>query len=149
MENLFVTYAIALLLKQLGFNEKCLAYFNDKKTFYLHDHPNAFYTDNEHVESYCTNIFSKKINKANACQAPTWEQVETWLRDNHNIAIIWDIQSGSSCTYNPFKEGFCFEIVKGINYKTCSLPVSNNIVHDSYYTGRAYNILEVLEYLKK
>ena len=151
MEKLFVTYSIAILLKELGFNEPCFGYYDEDNQLMSFPKLNVFWNDNDKL-SYnrsIKNIFNKNKSDKLMCLAPTWEQVEDWLRDNHNIAIIWDIQSGSSCTYNPFKKGFCFEIIKGIGNKTTSLPISNNIVHDSYYTGRMYNVLEVLEYLKK
>lgn len=149
MEKLFVTYSIALLMKNLGFNQKCLGYFDEKGELISFSRLDVFWNDNNKLSwnRHIKYIFRKSKSAELMCLAPTWEQVETWLRDVHNIAIIWDIQSGNSCTYNPFKEGFCFEIIKCIGNKTISLPISTNIVHDSYYNGREYNVLKVLEYI--
>lgn len=79
MNEQFMPYEMAFKFKELGFDERCFAYFNDKKEFNLHTNPNAFYTRNSHVEKWCTTIWARKKNKLQACQTPLWQQAYEWL----------------------------------------------------------------------
>jgi hypothetical protein len=143
----FVTYDIAKSLKDLGFNEKCFGYFNEKKSFFHHEHPQAFYTRNDSVESYCTNIFSKRVTRANACQAPLWQQVTDWLRIEHKININFDFVGIDSCSY----------IVENLNKidPNFSTPeflyvsdMSKSEDFMSYYNARKYAILKAIEIIR-
>lgn len=77
MKNQFVTYKIALKLKELGFNEECLGYFrNNTKSFHLGE--------------------DTRVQK-DSVLAPLWQQVIDWL-DNKDIHIIlYFPQSISGC----------------------------------------------------
>lgn len=88
MEKEFATYEISRECKELGFNERCFAYYDHNKQFKLQDNPLAFYTRNDSISSWCTNIFAKKESKLNACSAPLWQQVIDWLRLCYNMNII-------------------------------------------------------------
>ena len=68
MEKQFVTYEIALKLKDLGFNEDCLA-FTDDKSLFLGD-----------VAEYIKPCI----------KVPLWQQVIDWLREEYNIHIYID-----------------------------------------------------------
>ena len=75
MKNQFVTYEIALKLKELGFNEECLACYTPhlgKGIFELISKG----TSNE------KSGFNERFIKAkaiNGCAAPLWQQVIDWL----------------------------------------------------------------------
>ena len=67
MKELFCSYEQSLALKELGFNEPCLACWN-------------FYTNEFYYNSYPTNFFSDDV-----VQLPTKSQVFKWFREKHNL----------------------------------------------------------------
>ena len=78
MKEQFVTYEIALKLKELGFDDPCLAYFSNDKYHDLHHS--------------CENVMEGNfvINNYNELKTPLWQQVIDWFRDEKfiNIEII-------------------------------------------------------------
>ena len=64
MEKEFVTYEIALALKELGFDEPCLAYFEDKEL--MHGMLN-------------------NLGKRRYLVSPLWHQAFRWFRVKHNL----------------------------------------------------------------
>ena len=73
--NIFVTYDIALYLKNKGFNDECVAYY----------YP---YTSGEFIHKIASveNINKDLYNLA-LVKAPTWQQVIDWIYYNMNIFI--------------------------------------------------------------
>ncbi|MGV8961885.1 MAG: hypothetical protein ACOH2V_00700 [Candidatus Saccharimonadaceae bacterium] len=77
MKNQFSTYEIAKKLKELGFDEECLAYYhNDNEditdnNFYLFDYFNTIGITTTQLKS----------NKGMECfiAAPLWQQIIDWL----------------------------------------------------------------------
>lgn len=77
MEKQFVTYEIALELKELGFNEHCIAFY------YLFENEEKF------LISTITNTNSS-WGKDTHMSAPLWQQALEFLRQNHiNIEIAY------------------------------------------------------------
>jgi hypothetical protein len=75
MKNLFVPYEQALQLKELGFDERCLAFYNGKflqSTDYDFD-----------------NSISKDIGLC--IVAPLYQQAFRWLRDKYNLVSKVDV----------------------------------------------------------
>ena len=75
MKSQFVPYEIALALKELGFDEPCIAWYNPKilaKFGYWHQEKNIW----RNTECY-----------ANYITAPLYQQVEQWFREKHQIII--------------------------------------------------------------
>lgn len=71
--NIFTPFEIAQLAKQAGFNEPCLAYYHKHQLF-------AIDIDINDSASWSTNGESLK----DVITAPTWGQLEDWLRIEHN-----------------------------------------------------------------
>jgi hypothetical protein len=70
MEKEFVPYKESLALKELGFDEPCLFYFDkDKKLMYC---PHWFNN---------SSLIENKIN----ISAPTWKQAFKFFRDKHDL----------------------------------------------------------------
>lgn len=96
MKEQFVTYEIALKLKELGFDEECLAiyYKDDEPKELLFSIPEK-YSSNPEVAKYQARDAIRQINfdKGWAIKAPLWQQVIDWFRNNHllNVEItpIW------------------------------------------------------------
>lgn len=130
MEEQFVTYEIALKLKELGFDEEVLATYdtdkldtkNDLKIF-------AFSVPNK-------GIFEEGFKRGWCIKAPLWQQVIDWFRENHQILT------------NPLIE------IKGVYSWVIAWPISSyeveteHIQAENWYRAREYAILKAIELCK-
>ena len=87
MNEQFCNYEISKKLKDLGFNEECLAVFYQEKFM------------NGHIEPYVWNLVNSiktnsDCNSIDIVTAPLWQQVIDWF-DNKNIIIGIDINPGT------------------------------------------------------
>lgn len=87
MEKEFVTYEIALKLKNLGFAEQCF----------------GKYVENSVVGYPTLDIYQEEKNTMSSgsksiyvCSAPIWQQVQRWLLEQHNIHITITSRSQES-----------------------------------------------------
>ncbi len=94
MQKEFVTYEIAKKLKELGFDEPCLAYYAKSESFY--DIPNTFFMHPSGIEY--ENI------KGSSFLAPLWQQAIDWFYYNHEILIV-QIPSYSMKVWEVSKKG--------------------------------------------
>ena len=79
MKEQFVPYKITLLLKEAGFGEQCLAYYD-----------NAEYT----LRSIDTDFVNfRSIGECIA--APLWQQAIEWFEDKHNIILSRNVNYSS------------------------------------------------------
>ena len=80
MTKEFVPYELAWELKQLGFDEPCLAFYldNDKKSF------------TKCMERADTNTWLKEHMKVygDATTAPLYQQAFRWFRENYALCIV-------------------------------------------------------------
>lgn len=79
MKHLFVPYAIALALKEKGFDEPCFGF-----------HYVYFKGDNVELKiepNGRTNAAFIKADAKSCCLAPVYQQVVDWFRDKHSIYI--------------------------------------------------------------
>ena len=91
MEKQFVTYEIALKLKELGFDEECLAW-------YL---PEIYIKDNictPILGAYCRNWSSSK----DRLNCPLYQQVTDWFREKHNIHIEVELTDNTMQFYYQY-----------------------------------------------
>jgi hypothetical protein len=79
MKNEFIPYEQALKLKELGFDEPCLAYYNinDELTFTI-------------IVSQNTNSFWL-ANPSNIISAPLYQQAFRWFREKYKLVALIDI----------------------------------------------------------
>jgi hypothetical protein len=89
--NTTITFEIAKLLKDKGFDEKCSHYYIDNFQNFKHDGklyktglPNDW--DNDNILQ-----FVKRTNQPHLCNAPTVAEVLMWLYEKHGIWICVDI----------------------------------------------------------
>jgi hypothetical protein len=73
MNKEFCTYEQALALKELGFDEKCFAMYNEYEELIW---------NTEH-SSLCYN----SQGYSDMCTAPTYSEAFRWLRKNHNLYV--------------------------------------------------------------
>lgn len=85
MEKDFIPYDRALKLKELGFDEPCLAWYGSEEIFEI----SGRYKNSTHTVGYCVS-------------APTFSQVFRWFRNEHLLNGVPD----------NWKNQWCFEIVK-------------------------------------
>ena len=83
MKEQFVTYEIALKLKELGFNDECLACY----TPHLGNGIFELISKGSSNEKSAFNQRFVKANSVNGCSAPLWQQVIDWVREKQNIYI--------------------------------------------------------------
>lgn len=90
IEEQFVGYKVALLLKEKGFDEEVFTYYH------VHDRYDFSYMDDGEFENYCENDYEQvndnysffnhcSIYRAARC---TQQMAMRWLREKHNIAIL-------------------------------------------------------------
>lgn len=71
IQKQFVPYKIALAIKELGFNEMCIATFDEDKDFDLQNFEQNYDTFPSHIIAI-----------------PLWQQVIDWLREKYDINIV-------------------------------------------------------------
>ena len=147
MKKQFVTYEIALKLKELGFDEECFAIFfrailnNGRTVNYISDDwESPFYKNRTNSESNSVDIVS----------APLWQQVIDWLRDEHDIVIEIVRQK----YFDTYANSYAYEVVCKV-YKNKELEGSvvirdnkNNHIFYSYEEAREHAILKAIELCK-
>jgi hypothetical protein len=130
MEKQFCTYEIALKLKELGFNENCIATFGENQVFDLQDFEQNYDTFPSHIIA-----------------APLWQQVIDWFRDKQNIKIELsfankDLNEHEFAVFGDFKE-FVTCITDRIKLG------DDRIVYKSYPECREQAILKAIEFKQK
>ena len=151
MEKQFVTYEIALSLKELGFNEPCLGFF-DKELFLfcLVDQESDCEINTITYKNGLNNIIAD-INYETIIIAPLWQQVIDWFKKKLDLNI--------EVNYLPNikKYGIIVsdmniiprELTKEENLRR-SIDITNHYVkYDSYEEAREQAILKTIELCKK
>lgn len=135
MKEQFVTYEIALKLKELGFDEECFGYYSEQhdKTKFLCLYQEEDYFDEIRLE------------------APLWQQVIDWLREKHDIVI----EIARQKYFDTYANSYAYEVVCKV-YKNKELEGSvvirdnkNNHIFYSYEEAREQAILKAIELIKK
>ena len=107
MEKEFVPYELAVKLKELGFNEPCLACYLDN-VFVI-----KLQSQNSEFEYFNNTTFS--FNEK-SFSAPLWQQAFDWFREKYDMQLgICHINGGFDCWTN---DGDLFENGKYCNFKT-------------------------------
>ena len=138
MEKEFVTYEIALGLKELGFDEECFAIFfrtilnNGRTVNYISDDwESPFYKNRTNSESNSVDIVS----------APLWQQVVDWFREKHEISIDVYTVCGFESLY------YSWDIVTKNNiFGANDFKIGSN---RSFHKMREEAILKAIEIIKK
>lgn len=141
MKKQFVTYEIALKLKELGFDEECMAYYKDKKMSGVNK------WNREDFEFHSINIKDVTNTTSEIVLAPLWQQVIDWFREKYNIhtnIISWS----DAAIIN----------LDGIVLDTYQISVFKNsdknpikyieVYYDDYYKAREQAILKAIELVK-
>ena len=128
MEKRFVTYEIAKKLKDIGFDEKCIGYFNRKGELIC--------GPNVSDEAFLfTNI--GKVPKC--CLTPLWQQAIEFLSEQYNILIYIDFTPKESYFYRETKLGYSL-------YHIDSEAENENKIN--FYEAREQAILKAIELIQ-
>lgn len=111
LKNLFVSKEIAIKLKEIGFDEPCLAvyrggslYFDKMICGYASDLENKDFSTNSSLDNYSVN----KEDRYYWITAPMLVQVIDWLRVKHDI----ELGSPKNIIFNGGKRHFRVSIYK-------------------------------------
>ena len=123
MKKQFVTYEIALKLKELGFDEECFGRYEG--TDYYLEKWNGVKLEPTHTTSQ--NTFSWQL-----ASAPLWQQVIDWFREKHKIRVCNLVNIYIEATF--------------IIYHSTDVEVIDG---NDFYKTREQAILKAIELCKK
>lgn len=148
----FVDIRISKMLKHLGFNEYCYAYYNSFGDLKLQPFPYMFWSKNDNIKWF-GNIFTKNKYKKNMCTAPSYEQVVDWFFLGYNIFI--EIQ----LTDNTNEYGFSYCIIDSTkriksasNIESASFKYSNDRLYfntKDAYEAAFYKVIGIITERRK
>lgn len=87
MKHLFVSYDLALKLKEKGFDEPCFAYYDGN--YYLKDELQGL--------AYIYSNSNSFIKNSEKYTAPLYQQVIDWFREKYGIEIWITSMGGNNC----------------------------------------------------
>lgn len=124
MKEQFVTYEIALQLKEKGFKEEVLATYDTEKT----DSRNelkifAFSVPNK-------GIFEEGFNRGWCIRAPLWQQAIDWLRGECFNIVIFPVNDRTEWFYG----------INVVTWQACD----RSVLYKSYEEAREQAILKAL-----
>lgn len=79
MDKQFVPHKQSLKLKELGFEEECLGYYNKKHELRIAGQIHVGLDGEE---------MSNGVLNSKYCSAPLWQQAFDWFREKHNLHIF-------------------------------------------------------------
>jgi hypothetical protein len=129
MEKEFVSYGIALKLKELGFDEPCLTYYYEL-TSNLRTH---LAIDIRNAWTYSGN------KKLGFTLAPLYQQVFKWLRNKY------DIDFSINTTYSKYNENTIKQYSGFIDTKTMYTNVG---FYDNYEEAQLAGLQKMIEIIK-
>jgi len=127
MKEQFVTYDIALKLKELGFDEECFAYFHPDSDFCMFE-----YYDFERQNS----TIHSDYGGIKQCTAPLYQQAIDWFIEKHRINCVVGYTEDN-------KE----EFMAIIDRPNQSIDYNMNSTK-SYYKAREQAILKAIKLIK-
>lgn len=92
MEKDFAPYPESMELKELGFDEKCLAYYKDNE---LYQEAGVCYVNADFEE---TLVWDEMLPNKN-CTAPLYQQAFRWFRENNGLFIAPNVISYENGPY--------------------------------------------------
>ena len=129
MSNEFVSYEIALKLKELGFNEPCFTYYyefnSNLRTHLVVDINNAW-------------TYSGNTNFGFTL-APLYQQVFKWIREKHNIDI------SINTIYSKYNENTIKQYSGVIDTKTMYTNVG---FYDNYEEAQLAGLQKMIEIIE-
>ena len=131
MDEEFISYEQALALKELGFDEPCLAFWDGKN-------PDAFYFNNIRDASGDYVPFQKH-DRLKWFGAPLYQQAFRWFREKHKLWV-----------YNiPYSGGkYCIEIWRLVEGDDYAKTREDRVIMDSWEEAEKACLDKLIEILK-
>ena len=127
MKNEFVSYEMALALKELGFDEPCFTYYkNDQLSNILELVKNS---EMENVNNEVDNYIS----------APTFSQAFRFFRERHGLYGLY--------TMGDYENNFYWQIWRN-DYITKTYITASNYVFEKYEEAELACLLKLIEIVK-
>lgn len=127
MKNEFVSYEIALALKELGFDEPCFTYYkNDQLSNILELVKNS---EMENVNNEVDNYIS----------APTFSQAFRFFRERHGLYGLY--------TMGDYENNYYWQIWRN-DYITKTYITASNYVFEKYEEAEQACLLKLIEVVK-
>lgn len=137
MKEQFVTYEIALKLKELGFDEGCLAYYGDNI---------LIFDKHEYLECDIKVNYVLGWKYEMVTLAPLWQQVIDWFRSKYKLSISVFPISSNRWFYSIRK----YKEAPDFNYKdVISSPYPVGFAKETSNEAREQAILKAIELCQK
>lgn len=133
MKKQFVPYELALMLKEKGFNERCVASWLGK--IFSFDGKEVLHID----ERYGNGQDQIYLQLPIKCLAPLWQQVVNWFREKHDIHI--DNNNNYSLESYWWKNGKGCGFKERVRIKKYSYYINRGEYKTKYY-ATPYEALE-------
>jgi len=131
IQNQFCSYEIALKLKELGFEERCLGLVCDDGSIIIHQ-------ANKHDQFY-----------NQTCLAPLWQQVIDWFREKHKYSVSIHVDENNS-TPSDIKYWYCIDSFFEVpNNKIVREGIEEVDNFSSFEEAREQAILKAIKLIKK
>lgn len=139
MEKQFVTYEIALAVKELCFNEWCFAYFSSEGEY------NEFlYYDMEHQNSNLQSDYGGEKE----CTAPLWQQVIDWFREKHSLDIHVTFRHQDGNKIDGINSVYYDIEIYRLHWGDAYKEYNFNQISDNYHYSREQAILKAIKLIK-
>jgi hypothetical protein len=99
-EKDFVPYEQALALKELGFDEPCMCFYNNRKELKVYHNVDKDWDTLEHQL-----LGNSKITLPNTYSAPTFSQAFRWFREKYNLREQYGVFPHHTIMMNYLIEG--------------------------------------------
>ena len=139
MKSQFLTYEIALAVKELGFDEECIGFYYNK-----------VYNNENNFEIAIPDVVKVMCAKFNHIKAPLWQQVTAWFRNKYKLSIEINLIDNSIEFY------YEYSIVCSNNRQhndgemlDQAEILYNDLKFKSYEEAREAGVLEAIELCKK
>ena len=127
MKNEFVSYEMALALKELGFDEPCFTYYKNDQL--------------SNILELVKNSEMKNVNNEvdNYISAPTFSQAFRFFRERHGLYGLY--------TMGDYENNFYWQIWRN-DYITKTYITASNYVFEKYEEAELACLLKLIEIVK-
>ena len=108
MKKEFIPYEQALALKELGFNEPCIAIYSNANP------KTGLYT----LKKYRLKLIKQASQKDKGVKAPLYQQAFRWFRDEHGIYYVIEGSKKFGFQHTIYDEKETYEIKSEKTYNT-------------------------------
>lgn len=136
MKDQFVSYELSVKLKELGFNERCIASWLDK-SYNINSSSELLFIDERFANSQDQIYCGQRI----LCLAPLWQEAFDWFRKEYDLNKLIDYR-----TVNGNKE-YYYIIIRNIFIRDDNSS-HNNIYFKTYEKAEEACLLKLIELCK-